>query len=96
LDVAELERELIRAVPSLGNVHHVHVWSLTQQHLMLTMHVTLQGDCADSTEAVRATKQVLRDTYGITHSTIEVDTSGCSDEEPVPRGRSAESGGCEA
>lgn len=80
LDVPALERELMRAVPTVSNVHHVHVWSLTPQHLLLTMHVTLQGEY-DPTQAVRAAKQMLRDTYGITHSTIEVDASGCSDEE---------------
>jgi cobalt-zinc-cadmium efflux system protein len=80
LDVPALERELMRAVPTVSNVHHVHVWSLAPQHLLLTMHVTLLGEC-DPTEAVRAAKQMLRDTYGITHSTIEVDASGCSDEE---------------
>lgn len=94
LDVAALEQELIRAVPSLGNVHHVHVWSLTPQHLMLTMHVTLQGNCPDSTEAVRATKQALRETYGITHSTIEVDASGCSDEQTTPQEREIGSADC--
>ena len=88
-----LEQELIRAVPSLSNVHHVHVWSLTPQHLLLTMHVTLQGNC-DPTEAVRAAKQLLRDTYGITHSTIEVDASGCSDEEERLQGSRAPSREC--
>ena len=93
LDVPALEQELIRAVPSLSNVHHVHVWSLTPQHLLLTMHVTLQGNC-DPTEAVRAAKQLLRDTYGITHSTIEVDASGCSDEEERLQGSRAPSREC--
>ncbi|MCA9727246.1 MAG: cation diffusion facilitator family transporter [Candidatus Eisenbacteria bacterium] len=89
LDVTVLERELVQAVPTLESVHHVHVWSLTNEHPMLTMHVTLRGDCGDPTEAVRATKQVLRETYGITHSTIEVDASGCADDDPVLSASSA-------
>ncbi len=90
--MASLERELTRVVPSLGSVHHVHVWSLSPQHLMLTMHVTLRDDCIDPTETVRAAKAMLRSRYGITHSTIEVDASGCSDEDTAtdPSARSAD------
>ena len=37
-----MREELVRAVPELRDVHHVHVWSLTPQNLLLTMHAEIQ------------------------------------------------------
>ncbi|MEX2257613.1 MAG: hypothetical protein WD672_02800, partial [Woeseia sp.] len=66
--------------------HHVHVWGLTQQDLMLTMHVVLDQPGTNATAVVREVKQILRSHYGIRHSTIEVDLDGCADDGAgVPR-----------
>lgn len=78
VDLAALRRDLHRAVPALNDVHHVHVWSLTPQRPLLTMHVTLGGQ-ADHTETLRAIKQVLREDYGIDHSTVQIECGPCAD-----------------
>ena len=79
LDVADMQARIVDSVPGVHEIHHVHVWGLTPQQLMLTMHVTL-ADSTDSQSAVlRAVKDYLREEYGIGHSTIEVDVDGCSD-----------------
>ena len=79
LDVAAMRTTLTDAVPSVVDIHHVHVWGLTPSDLMLTMHLELDDACANPTETVRSVKIVLRDTFGISHSTIEVETGECSD-----------------
>lgn len=79
LDVDEMQLQLVGKVPAVRNIHHVHVWGLTPQHLMLTMHVTLSEPAAKSTPTVRRIKNILRDDYGVNHSTIEVETDECSD-----------------
>jgi cobalt-zinc-cadmium efflux system protein len=61
------------------NIHHVHVWGLTPQHLMLTMHVSLDCDPLPTTPVIREIKRVLREEYGIKHSTIEVEADDCAD-----------------
>jgi cobalt-zinc-cadmium efflux system protein len=80
LDVNEIQDALVKAVPQIAGIHHVHVWGLTMQRLMLTMHVTLAGSDCDATDVVRRVKKLLHDDFGIDHSTIEVETDFCADE----------------
>jgi len=80
LDVEEMQRQIVARVPAVTGIHHVHVWGLTPQHPMLTMHISLLELPGDTTPIVRLVKEVLRDEYGIGHSTIEVETDNCADE----------------
>jgi len=80
LDQASMQSRLVERVPAINSIHHVHVWGLTQQHLMLTMHVALTGNPPDPTTVVRRIKGVLREEFGINHSTIEIETADCADE----------------
>ena len=80
LDVSGMQQSLMAAMPQIASIHHVHVWGLTPQRLMLTMHVSLNGDIRDSTIVVRKIKQVLQAEFGIRHSTIEFELDDCADE----------------
>jgi cobalt-zinc-cadmium efflux system protein len=79
LDVDDLQQTVVAAVPQVSEVHHVHVWGLTQQHLMLTMHVVLNEMAGDTTPVVRKVKESLKAEFGISHSTIEVEFGDCAD-----------------
>ena len=79
LDRDAMQEQLIAAVPGVSGIHHVHVWGLTPQQLMLTMHMSLTDDAGNQTELIRSAKQFLKKEYGIGHTTIEVDADGCSD-----------------
>jgi len=79
LNVGEIRARLSSDLPEVHDIHHVHVWGLTQEKLMLTMHVVLDPRVGDPTETIRSVKQVLAQDYGIEHSTIEVETDACAD-----------------
>ena len=79
LDVADMQERIVANVPGVSGIHHVHVWGLTPQQLMLTMHVALGDDVASQSVVVRGVKDFLQQEYGIGHSTIEVDVDGCAD-----------------
>ena len=79
LDRAEMQERIRDSVPAVEEIHHVHVWGLTPQDLMLTMHLRLKDSTENQTDIVRQVKAVLREGYGIGHSTIEVETSDCAD-----------------
>jgi len=79
LDVDIMQERIIAEVPDVTGVHHVHVWGLTPQQLMLTMHVSLDQPVSSQSDLVRAVKSVLKKEYGIGHSTIEVEVDGCAD-----------------
>jgi len=79
LDIAVMQDNLVEQIPEVGGIHHVHVWGLTPQDLMLTMHVSVEGQPADPTAVIRQVKTLLRDDYGIDHSTIEIEEEVCAD-----------------
>jgi cobalt-zinc-cadmium efflux system protein len=79
LDVDDMQARIVDKVAGVREIHHVHVWGLTPQQLMLTMHVELTDDAPRQSDVVRGVKQYLREEYGIAHSTIEVDFDGCAD-----------------
>ena len=79
LDVADLRDQIVANVPGVEGIHHVHVWGLTPQQLMLTMHLQLAENAPSQSAVVRGVKEYLRDEYGIGHSTIEVEIDGCAD-----------------
>jgi len=79
LDVDELKRSIVAAVPEVIDMHHVHVWGLTPQHPMLTMHIVLAQAPPDLTAVIRSVKSTLADEFAISHSTIEVEFGDCAD-----------------
>ncbi len=80
LDVDEMQSKIIVSNSEVKEIHHVHVWGLTPQHPMLTMHVALKEIQADTTATVRSIKDLLKKEYGINHSTIEVECDDCADD----------------
>jgi cobalt-zinc-cadmium efflux system protein len=71
IDPAELGARLAQQ-PCVVEVHDLHVWELTSGYVAMSAHVLVEpgGDC----HAVRRNLgDVLRDSYGITHATLEVD-----------------------
>jgi cobalt-zinc-cadmium efflux system protein len=79
LDLDAMQEKVVTRVPTVTSIHHVHVWGLTPQDLMLTMHVCMAVQPENPTEVIRGVKNVLQDEYGIGHSTIEIETEDCAD-----------------
>ena len=79
VSVNDIRERLTRDVPGVADIHHVHVWGLTQEHLILTMHLVINTGAEQQTGTVRAVKKILAEDYGIAHSTIEVEFGDCAD-----------------
>ena len=79
LNVQAMQERIVRVVPGVDEIHHVHLWGLTPQQLMLTMHMSLSCDVNRQSEVLREVKDFLKNEYGIGHATIEVDVDGCAD-----------------
>lgn len=79
LDVKAMQSRIVAGVTGVDEIHHVHIWGLTPQALMLTMHMSISDQAASQSDVIRDTKRFLKAEYGIGHSTIEVDVDGCSD-----------------
>ena len=79
LNIKDMREHLVQTVPELRNVHHVHVWSLTPQNLLLTMHAEVRVGI-DQTRVLRDIKQTLNEEFGIAHATIEFEFGQCADD----------------
>jgi len=79
VDVERLQTALIDAIPCVRDVHHVHVWSLTPEHPLLTLHVNVD-EGTDPTQVLQRVKTVLAEQFHIHHSTIQVEPDHCVDE----------------
>ncbi|MDH3616696.1 MAG: cation diffusion facilitator family transporter [Gammaproteobacteria bacterium] len=79
LNVDSMQERIVANVPGVGEIHHVHIWGLTPQQLMLTMHLSLTESVSSQSDVIRRVKTFLKKEYGIGHSTIEVDVDGCAD-----------------
>jgi cobalt-zinc-cadmium efflux system protein len=78
LDTRHIEPELVANVPGVIGVHHVHVWSITQERQMVTLHACvdegLEGD-----RIVKAIKERLHTRFGLDHATVEIEHGPCAD-----------------
>ena len=77
LEVDELRRALVEAVPAVEDVHHVHAWMLTSERPLLTMHARLCAG-ADHDRVLKAIQEVLARDHGIDHATIQIERAGCA------------------
>lgn len=78
LDVDELSDTLVRDIPDLSDIHHVHIWLLSSERPLLTMHARVE-DISVSGPVLLEIKRQLRDRYNIEHSTIQVEDGSCAD-----------------
>jgi cobalt-zinc-cadmium efflux system protein len=80
LNVSDMQERIVANVPGVKEIHHVHVWGLTPQQLMLTMHVAIEDGMDSQSRIVRGVKNYVKSEFGIGHSTIEIEVDGCADD----------------
>jgi len=77
IDVSALEREICSEVPGISDVHHSHLWSITPQRRIMTLHAVLETN-QDGDAAVRAITRYLRLRAGVEHVTVQIESSVCA------------------
>ncbi len=78
IDRDSVAADLVKNVPGLREVHHMHVWSLDGTSTMATLHACL-AEGTDPYDAVLAVKQRLTAEHGIDHATVEPEFGRCAD-----------------
>ncbi|MEW5757207.1 MAG: cation diffusion facilitator family transporter [Pseudomonadota bacterium] len=78
LDVEVIRTTLINGIPAVCDVHHVHLWSLTPEQPVLTMHVTVAAG-TDTDTALAHVKMMLASRFAIAHSTVQIEQHCCAD-----------------
>jgi cobalt-zinc-cadmium efflux system protein len=78
LDTRHIGPDLIANVQGVTGVHHLHVWSITQERRMVTLHACV-GEGLDGDQMVKAIKQRLHERFGLDHATVEIEHGVCAD-----------------
>ena len=92
LDLDQLTAAM-SGVPGVGEVHDLHVWSLSSEmrvlsaHMVLTGHPTLE-EAQSVGDRVKAT---IAGPFGIAHTTLELECERCNDEDDPCRMEAATS-----
>ncbi|MDP2618706.1 MAG: cation diffusion facilitator family transporter [Hyphomicrobiales bacterium] len=76
VDVAAIGADLAGHVPGVEEVHHIHIWSLSQEGVMATLHARI-AETADGDEVLDAICDRLDAEFGIGHATIQIEREGC-------------------
>ena len=69
----------LEQLPGVRNVHHLHVWSLTGELPVVTLHATVDAHW-DPQRVLQHILERLRDRHGITHATVQLEGGQCLDE----------------
>lgn len=77
-DVRRIEAELMGHVPGLTGVHHVHVWSMTGERPMVTLHANLAPG-TQHREIISAIHVRLGERLNVEHTTVQVEDEGDCD-----------------
>jgi len=91
--LADLCREL-ESIPAIDNVHHVHLWNLTDQQIHFEGHVDLAENLSvEQTGAIRKQmERILWEKFRISHLTVQFEYRSCDDKRVVHVERREEKG----
>ena len=73
-------RSAVAAIPGVAGLHDLHVWSMSNDDVNATLHVTL-AEGADADSVRQAVCGLLVDRFGIEHNTIQTESAGVACED---------------
>ena len=81
LDTRRIAPDIVKNVKGVKSVHHVHVWSITQERRMVTLHACV-AERVNSDLVVKAVKDRLKEKFDLDHATVEIERGACADAAP--------------
>lgn len=82
VDPAQVSAQLMQRIPSLIDVHHVHIWSLTDERPVLTLHARV-AESVDHDTIMHDIHGALESLFGVSHATVQLEYGACIDERKV-------------
>jgi cobalt-zinc-cadmium efflux system protein len=77
INISELQNELTK-IKGIKNIHHTHIWMLSEKQIFLETHVKVNDMLVSETENItEKIKKILFDKYNITHITVQYEKTGC-------------------
>ena len=79
IDSVQVGRALEK-LPGVSAIHHLHIWSISTTETALTVHLVAE-DGIDRDRLIRQSNAYVHDMFGISHSTIQVESAGMDHDE---------------
>ena len=77
MKVAKIADDM-RAVEGVKDIHHLNVWSICSHIVVLSAHMDVIPDFKQrQAEVIHAVEHMLLDSYGIAHTTLQVECIAC-------------------
>ena len=93
VDYDEVKKAL-EALEHIERVHDLHIWTITSGAPVLSAHISLAACCAGSDhwqQCLQSAQDLLRDRFGIDHSTLQIEPTGSSKQCELIEGRGHDS-----
>lgn len=75
VEVGEI-RAALEGLDGVESLHDLHLWGLTPQDPLLSLHLVVRDD-ADHAGVLRQAYALLRERFGITHATLQLEGEAC-------------------
>jgi len=93
LDISAIARE-ISTIQGVKNVHHVHLWGVTENDFHFEAHIDVAWDMKVS-ETCRIRESIallLEEKYNINHTTLQFESNVCDDVSLIKQSKKIQSG----
>lgn len=80
MEPATIRAGIEQDVNGIEDVHHIHVWALTQEQPLATLHVTVKPD-VDGQRVLREVKALLESRFGVQHCTVQIEHGHCPEQQ---------------
>jgi cobalt-zinc-cadmium efflux system protein len=79
IDLKDIQRE-VEEIEGVQNIHHLHVWEITDGDIHLECHINLSTDIKISESNIIKNKleKLLQDKFKVNHSTFQFEYNSCS------------------
>jgi len=76
MDYQAIKDDLLENIAGLEHVHHMHIWALTQERPIATLHARI-SESSDGEEILHSIHARLKTQHHIDHCTIQIERGGC-------------------
>lgn len=77
-------KESLETLPQISNTHHCHLWMLTDKLIHFEAHIDVIDIVnSDIDNLLHAAEKILKDKFGITHTTLQIETAKCKSKELI-------------
>ena len=84
LDIIKI-KAVLENLPEISNIHHIHIWNLTDQEIHFECHVDLANNItiSESDKVRMEAENILKNDFHIHHVTIQMEFDSCKEKNPI-------------